>query len=513
MADTRSQPAAPPAELTNAVTVGNVDHRSARIWTRVPELGSAGLELVLLSRDGACEKASVVRRPDPRADHTVVFTYPDDFPGARDLRPVTRYQFRVQTSDGVVIGEGRFETAPAGLEDTPERFCFGFGSCHQPFSPDGRVGDEALAMLEAAEKALVAHGAKFLLMLGDQVYADEPVVYSVHGEAHRSDRLQSALLSASAEEIRRIYQRQYRRSWAVPGFMRLQSQWATHCTPDDHEVVDNWGSAREHATTAWQRVASGAFQACFDYQESRSWPGGSTRPAHVGRWFGYGTIAVFLMDVRSERAAIPGQERVLSERQIEALDAFLAANVHRHALFIATSVPFAHIPGWLNRVGEKLVEEGTDLYDRWSHPPFMVQRDRILATLAKHREAHPQQKVALLSGDIHAGWAATLRPRGGKPLVQLTSSALTNHDASMAGVIARALLEITRPLEREVAGLLVAGLEGRPGSTNPYGGLNLGLVEVAKRGGDSRVGFKLIGQDREHPSQPRVVFESAPEDD
>ncbi|HEY0711988.1 MAG TPA: hypothetical protein VGF45_04905, partial [Polyangia bacterium] len=117
-------------------------------------------------------------------------------------------------------------------------------------------------------------------------------------------------------------------------------------------------------------------------------------------------------------------------------------------------------------------------------------------------------------GDIHAGWAASLHPPGGKPLMQFTSSALTNHDASMAGVVARALLEVTRPLEREVAGLHIAGLEGQSGSTNPFGGLNLGLVEIEKLDRQrSRVRFKLIGQQRDNPSEPRVVYESVPRDD
>jgi phosphodiesterase/alkaline phosphatase D-like protein len=501
-------------ELAGAVAVGSADDRSVRIWVRAPNLGAGRLVFLLQPPDGLKVQGIVARRPDPQADHTLVFTYPDDFPSVPDLRPSTRYQFRVETSAGDLIGEGGFDTPPTGLEDTPDRFCFAFGSCHQPFDKDGQPGEEALTMLAAAEKALAAHGAKFLLMLGDQVYADEPAVYSVHGAVHNDDRLQSALQSASAEEIRARYQQQYRRSWAVPGYMRLQSQRATYCTPDDHEIVDNWGSAPEHAAPSWQRVATGALQACFDYQGARSWPGGSSRPASLARWFGHGTIAVFLMDVRSERQAVPGQERVISEAQIEALEAFLKANRHRHALFIATGVPIVHIPGWLSRVGETLAPRGNDLHDRWSHPPFLPQRDRILATLAQHRQAHPQQQMALLAGDIHAGWAATLRPAGGKPLIQFTSSALTNHDASMAGVVARALVEVTRPLEREVAGLLVAGLEGTPGSTNPYGGLNLGIVEIEKIDNErSRVRFKLIGQDRKDPSKPRVVFESAPTED
>lgn len=501
-------------ELTTAVAVGNVDHRSVRIWARVPNLGAAALTFVLLPPDGSRTEAPLARRPHPEADHTLVFTYPDDFPGSTPLRATTHYQFRLQTSAGDVIGAGAFDTAPTGTDDTPDRLCFAFSSCHQPFSKDGSVGDEAVAMIEAAEKALVAHEAKFLIMLGDQVYADEPAIYSVHGEIHRDDRLKSALLSATPDQIRSAYHRQYRRSWAIPGFMRLQSRRATYCTPDDHEIVDNWGSAPQHATAEWQRVASSALQACFDYQGARAWPAGSPRPANLSRWFSHGTIAVFLMDVRSERQAVPGNERVISEGQLQSLQAFLAENANRHALFIAIGVPIVHIPGWLNRVGEKLMQQGNDLHDRWSHPPLIPQRDRILSLLADHRKAHPHQQMALLSGDIHAGWAASLHPPGGKPLMQFTSSALTNHDASMAGVVARALLEVTRPLEREVAGLHIAGLEGQSGSTNPFGGLNLGLVEIEKLDRQrSRVRFKLIGQQRDNPSEPRVVYESVPRDD
>lgn len=512
MADSRSHLVTRTAtELTAGAAVGTVDHRSVRIWARIPDLDAADSELVLLRPDGSTTHAPFARRPDARADHTLAFTYPDDFRGAPDLRPAARYRFHLQASGGTVIGEGGFETAPAGAEDTPDRFCFAFGSCHQPFDRDGQPGDQAVAMLQAAEKALVAHQAKFLLMLGDQVYADKPRVYSVHGDVHRDDQRQSALLSASAEEVRAIFHRQYRRSWAVPGFMQLQSGRATYCAPDDHEIVDNWGSIPEHASPSWQRLGTGALQACFDYQGSRNWPAGSARPANLGRWFGYGTIAVFLMDIRSERQAVPGQERVISEGQVQALQAFLTANPHRHALFIAIGVPMVHIPGWLTRLGETLVQQGSDLHDRWSHPPLVPQRDRILSMLAQHRDAHPHQQMALLSGDIHAGWAATLRPPGGKPFIQLTSSALTNHDDSMAGTLARALLKATRPFEREVGGLLIAGLEGLPGGTNPYGGLNLGLVEVEKRNDHcSLIRFKLIGQDRDDPSEPRVVFESLP---
>ena len=55
-------------------------------------------------------------------------------------------------------------------------------------------------------------------------------------------------------------------------------------------------------------------------------------------------------------------------------------------------------------------------------------------------------------------------------------------------------------------------MPGKPGGTNPYGGLNLGLVEIERQGDSSRVRFKLIGQDPNDPTQPVVVFESLPMD-
>jgi hypothetical protein len=126
--------------------------------------------------------------------------------------------------------------------------------------------------------------------------------------------------------------------------------------------------------------------------------------------------------------------------------------------------------------------------------------------LAEHQRAHPGQKLTVLSGDIHAGWVCTLQSAGAEPIVQFVSSALTNRSQSMAGPLARAMLEATRPLEREVAGLQVAAVPGKPGGTNPYGGLNLGLVEIERQGDSSHVRFKLIGQDPDDPTQPVVVF-------
>jgi phosphodiesterase/alkaline phosphatase D-like protein len=501
---TTAQPA--PAEIEYAVGVGNVDHRSARLWARVPRGAKGGLTLVLLPETGGAISATWQPAISAASDFTTAVTYPDDFPGHADLRPVTRYGLRLQTAAGQVCGEGRFVTAPAGFDDTPERFCFAFSSCHQPFERTGEPSQDALDMLEASNRALVAEDARFLLLTGDQVYADEPPCLSVHGD----DRTRSVLLDLPPEEIRRRYDQLYRRSWAVPGFLRLGAERACHFTLDDHEIVDNYGSREEHAGPAWQKVSGAALDAFFDYQGSRGWSAQAGRPAQLFRSISYGTIALFLTDVRSERRVLGDQGRVMSQTQMTAIEQFLAANRERHALFLVVAVPMFHVPGWLNALGNQVTSRAGDLHDRWSSPTLVWQRDWLLRLLADHRQALPQQQLVILSGDIHAGWAVSFAPPGGLPVHQLVSSALTNRSGSMAGTFSRVAIDLTRPLEQEIAGLTVKQIETereRP-AKNPYGGLNLGFVEVIRRGPDrSDLRFKLIGQDPERPDHPLMVLD------
>lgn len=117
--------------------VGSVDHRSARLWARVPEGGEAGLTLVLLPDSGGEQRGEWQPALSAAADFTTAVTYPDDFPGHQDLRPVTRYCFPLQTAPGQVCGEGRFVTAPAGFADTPDRFSFALAAAISPSSGRG----------------------------------------------------------------------------------------------------------------------------------------------------------------------------------------------------------------------------------------------------------------------------------------------------------------------------------------------------------------------------------------
>jgi len=45
---------------------------------------------------------------------------------------------------------------------------------------------------------------------------------------------------------------------------------------------------------------------------------------------------------------------------------------------------------------------------------------------------------------------------------------------------------------------------------NPYGGLNVGLVEVTQGPGGVRVNLQLLARTREHPDTLTPVFETGP---
>src|SRR5688572_22675754 len=69
------------------------------IWVRSDRAGPHRVRL-----DGRV--GGFVVSDDPATDRTAVVRWPDDFPGAPPLQPLTTYTFVVESGDGAVIGEG-----------------------------------------------------------------------------------------------------------------------------------------------------------------------------------------------------------------------------------------------------------------------------------------------------------------------------------------------------------------------------------------------------------------------
>jgi alkaline phosphatase D len=490
--------------LRDLVAAGLVTDRAARLWWRTDRPGPHRLEIAAPDD----ERPPVeVAPPPPERDGTTSVLYPDDFPGGAPLAPGRRYVARVWAA-GELVGEARFETAPARPDATPARVTFGVVSCHQPFDEEGRVRPDATSMLAAAEQAFVEADVTRLFLVGDQIYADGPPGRSLLPAPPAEG---AGLLAAAPEEIRRAYQERYRAFWGVPGFARLQSLCAGTCILDDHEIVDDFGSRAEHATPGWGRVREGALAAFFDYQGARARARTPERPPTFHHAFRYGAVGIFVADLRSGRRPDPAENRLLGDAQLADLDAFLAGAGDCHTVLVVLSVPLLFLPDSVTTLGLQVLGDDSEFADRWSAPRNRPERDRLVALLRRQRRLFPRQQIVLLSGDIHVGCAATMRFREAPdaPIYQLVSSAVTNAGHGLRQRLAKATTRLL-PLADgdDFDASLLPGTSAA--DANPYNGLNVGLLEIETTPSGGRLRWRLVSHDEAKPGAPVVVFDSGP---
>jgi alkaline phosphatase D len=468
--------------------VGAVDARSARFWLRAREPGTHVLELWPEQQRARAVTLRFEVSADPGRDGTHLMLYPDDLPGARPLEPAARYEFGMFRDRGACpLGEGSFETAPRSAHDSPDRFSIAFMSCHQPFDDAGNPHPDGLTMLAMLGPAFRERAVKRVLLLGDQMYADFPPPFSLFDQSwfrKVAPPRRSHLLECTREEVRALYQERYRAFWSIEGFQRLQRDWPCYAIPDDHELVDNFGSHPEHASERWQALHDGALDACYDYQILRTL-GLPRRPESFHFSFAYGPFAAFVMDLRSQRQADASRIRIFGDVQLRALSDFLRDNAARPVLAIGLSVPLVHVPNWLADTGVELQGEGSDAADRWEFSKARESRERLIDLLVEHRRHHPRQQLVLLGGDIHAGIATRIELDGVAPFVQLISSAVTNLETG----VNRKLAEIVSSSQHDVVigegryACRARLLDGEPDAgENPYSGLNVGILEHRRVG-------------------------------
>lgn len=499
------------APLEEMLAVGAVAPRSVRLWVRAPGQRKVTVQITestAMPREWS-PAAIVTREVDPAADETLAFDVPGDAPGLDPLLPERSYHVCVRRLDGSVLGVGRFRTAAESPANA--RFAFAIASCHQPFDRRGRLVPESLRMLDTVGAVLADHDARFLLQMGDQIYADYPPSHSLFVDKFFrtvAPRGRRSVFECSRDEVRRLYHERHRIFFGVEPFAALHAQLPCYPILDDHEIRDNYGSSPDHSSEAWRAIREGARDAFYDYQASRVLtPNEAAVSFHYG--FVNGPVAVFVMDLRSERRADDRIVSVCSDAQFDALGAFLEKNSHRPAAAIVVSVPIADVsdkPAW---AGLKLFGQGGDLADRWSNPKAIADRDRLLRLLRAHQRAHPDQRLMLLGGDIHVGCLFRIEwEDGARSLYQFTSSAISNIQPRVARwgaeQVPRVLAGIEAGSELSARVAIVPGAD--PSAKNPYGGLNVGIVEVDTRAATT-VRFKLIGAPLPDGS-PRVVFDS-----
>lgn len=479
--------------------VSAVDHQSARFWLRSELPGDV---LVGITAGEIPRQTLTIpdnRRPD--CDWTMAFTIPDDAPGAGPLIPATSYHYGLRIA-GAMVAEGQFETAP--VDGALESYAFAFVSCHQPFRSDGSLHARSVQMLSALGSALECRGVKYILFIGDQIYADAA---GMNRLLRAGDR--APLAGRSVEDIRALYQDCYRRFWSVPEMSRLCARWAAWSTWDDHDIVDNWGTRPEHLSSSWQRVFQGSRLAYVDYRVSQMMNVPAPLPSSFHYAFKWGCAATYVMDLNSQRYFDGHAGAVYGEDQFDALAAFLRENRDRPVLFIVISVPLVYMPDHVVALGERIPGLTSLFGTRWNASRNRRALDRVFDLLRAQHKAAPDQKLALLSGDVHQACAAELVWPDGQRVMQLVSSPVTNAANGLVEFAARRLAFSMRTVRHGEDRVSLKLLEcARPEQRNPFDGLNAGIVYVEARNNGVAVEFELLTTDERAENGIAVAYSS-----
>ncbi|MFD6420183.1 alkaline phosphatase D family protein [Streptomyces sp. NPDC060194] len=377
---------------------------------------------------------------------------------------------------------------PPSVIDTPEggrpSARITFGSCrwaapaadhgHDPVGPDAL---DTLATRIARDPA--AERPDVLLLLGDQVYADEVSDATKQYLAERRDLDEPpGPQVANYEEYSHLYDE----SWLDPDVRWLLSTVPSCMIFDDHDVIDDWNTSESwvsdmRATDWWnERILSG-LMSYWVYQhlgnlspdelaadplyaavrnsddataELRSFAERADKDPVSVRWSyrrDFGRARLLMVDTRAAR--------VLDEQNRQMVDAEEAAWLREQALeggtdpdtgcdhvLVGTSLPWLlphliqDIEGWnaalsrgergprFARLGESIRRHG-DLEHWAAFPASFDWMTDLVAEAGRGRST-----VCVLSGDVHHAYVAEARwPDGEQPdahIVQLTCSPVHN---------------------------------------------------------------------------------------
>ena len=384
------------------------------------------------------------------------------------LEPGTSTPYEVRLD-----GERRWpDEAPGGFPpsvirtpspDVPARLAF--GSCRvtvpsePPYAlrkdqdPRGREVDALHALALRMRDQPQEEWPSRLLMLGDQVYADE-----VSPRTREFIRSRRDTGEPPYEEVADFeeYTRLYWEAWGQPIIRWLLSTVATAMIFDDHDVHDDWNISAAWLEDMrdkpwWDERIRGAFMSYWVYQHI-----GNLEPAHLHddeaydkvmkaedgaevlrpfalradretagtRWSfcrDYGGVRVLVIDSRAGRDFASGRREMVDEDEWEWICERLVGG-HDH-LVIGTSLPFLLGYGlhfveawseavcrgaygsWARGLGER-VRRALDL-EHWAsfHESFERLARRI-EEVGAGVHGDPPASIVLLSGDVHHAYLA-----------------------------------------------------------------------------------------------------------
>jgi alkaline phosphatase D len=504
-------PEFPNLPVRDMIAIGTVTSTSARIWIRSEHYGKIRILAISMTDNSTFEVLDYIQKNN-KQDNTLSVLVPKN-PNKNPLRSITGYKVYVyHVESGQQIGAGEFETAPSNQDETASTFSIGLLSCHQPFTEKKVIRPIAGQVLKSAIQVFKRHNTKFILEVGDQMYADYPQSLSFFKKKYFSqiENVQPTKVhECSAAQIRQLYQLRYRHYWNMKYWKKLHTSFPTYPILDDHDIVDNWGADKNFQQSTCKDLGDGARWAYWDYQGSRIAPVTDTLPDNFQYEIDYGPLSIFFMDLRSNRR-VGSDSQMVDDNQIQELEDFLWRNRQKKILFVVLSVPIIHLSRHLAKAVAQITDSNEDFSDRWSTRGHLEDRDKILELIHRFQIEFPDIKVVIPSGDIHIGCAHKIQWNSGVRLYQLISSAITHQmplHVEIAGEVAMRLNTRISTNNGKLSGR-VQLLESEGNYTNnPTGKLNFGVIEMKRKKHSDNYSMKYFLYTSKN-SQPKCVYRS-----
>jgi PhoD-like phosphatase len=363
--------------------------------------------------------------------------------------------------------ESRIRTRGSAREsETPVRVVFCSCRRAKPDHPSSAAAPDALD-LYAVRMATMAppDWPDALLLLGDQVYADEPTPQTRRCMDSRRDST-----VAPGYEVADFtdYVQLYLESWTDPQLRWLMSTIPTAMIFDDHDVRDDWNTSqawRDRITAQpwWRERIRGALASYWVYQHignlspqqrhadptwravqdasGDAWPAlqkmADAADGELGaigwsfRW-DIDNVRLVMLDTRSGRRLTEGRRAILDDDEFAWVERAVSEDAHQAAhVLIGSSLPWLLAPA-IHDVqsanaaacarGSALAERIRQALDLEHWAAFEDSFDR-LATLLRRVAAAPggPATISVVSGDVHHSYVARADVEG-SPVYQLVSS-------------------------------------------------------------------------------------------
>jgi PhoD-like phosphatase len=483
-----------------------------------------------------------------------------------DLEPGSTTPYEVHLDGALVWPQAHSAFPPSRIRTAggPGAFRLAFGSCRYatPTTADVRDAIPPDALDSYARKLADQPEDQWpdaLVLLGDQVYADELTPATTEWVSQRRDLSQPPGAQAADYEE---YTRLYMESWSDPQVRWLLSNVPSSMVFDDHEMIDDWNTsaawrAEVTPTDWWQKRITGGLTSYWVYQhlgnlspnelaEDELWQAiegsesrdagpmldamahrADTEPRSV-RWSyvrHWGSSRLIMLDSRAGRVLEEDDRKILDDEEFDWVEAAMqnAVTDGVEHLLIGTSLPWLlphsvhdlerwnetlsvrHAGKPLGRLAEQL-RQAADL-EHWAAFGKSFERlGRALVSLGRGELGRAPATALVLSGDVHHAYAAELVNPGGLDtrVHQLTVSPLHNsapHAIEIGFKVgwSRWARAITGGL-RALARVERSPLQWRK-QAGPYFGNELG--ELLLEGRDAR--FLLWATSREDDGTPRFT--------